>query len=326
MATEKLKFTQSNYLWSPQSEADIMVPLCKICFQTSEYNIQQSSRTEYISSLQLLNHTRNSINQLGFEIINTPLSGVCAWEAVALNISKNIPNSIQQFECYSINGVAELVKLYRLDKQTSVTDVQSTNIGRVLTTCKLLFLKILLVSNLFIVIARKFWVSALDKSTVIELQKEILTSVYPTLKKFAQQSEEHSDLGDIKDLNKTDFKTMKLEFNRKVWKQICTANQTIWHEGEVSYYFISFFSSYVLNYPVFIWTVSRETGDLLLTEVIATGNMEHRPVLNLFNPIIHIQQTGEGNQSHYQALKRTFSLDLKHFQEFIDVAKYNIIY
>ena len=114
-----------------------MVPLCQKCFQPSEYNLTQSYKTKYISSLQLSNHSRNSFKQLGFEIIDTPYSGVCSWEAVALNISKNIPNSIQHFECYSNIGVSELVKLYRLDKQNPVAaDIKKTNLGRVLTTCK----------------------------------------------------------------------------------------------------------------------------------------------------------------------------------------------
>ena len=137
LATEKIVFEQSNYLWCPQSLADTMVPLCKICFQSSEFNLSSFSKATYISSLHCLTQCRKSFSELGFEIINTPYSGVCAWEAVALNITKNFTDSIQHIEQHYLNkGVTELVRLNRLDKQSIIKDAKKTNLSKVLTTCK----------------------------------------------------------------------------------------------------------------------------------------------------------------------------------------------
>ena len=113
---------------------------------------------------------------------------------------------------------------------------------------------------------------------------------------------------------------------RTIWSRVINNTNTMWHSGDISYYFISFFSLYVLGFPVFLWTMHKETRKLRLQEIIPITVGDSRPITNMYTPIVHIQQKGKGNQSHYQALSRSFALQPEHFAEFVDLSNYNIIH
>ena len=170
----------------------------------------------------------------------------------------------------------------------------------------------------------------MDNDTVNAFIASDFKQLYPNMLKFCIMVKQGLQaFYTVKQLETKGSKLLPIENAaqlRTMWSKVVEKTKTMWHLGDISYYFISFFSLYVLGFPVFLWRMHKETRKLQLQEIIPISEGDSRPILNMFSPIVHIQQTGKGTQSHYQALSRSFALQPEHFTDFIDITNYNIIY
>ena len=134
LATKKLDFKQSNFLWRA-TKLDDSIPLCNTCFKNSEYAISPESQLKYCNKLINKNKTKMNLSQLGFSVIDTPYSGLCSWEGVALSVLTDNPVYVKEFQIFEklcLKGVIELVQLTLNDKKPHP---RQTQLGKVLEVC-----------------------------------------------------------------------------------------------------------------------------------------------------------------------------------------------
>ena len=93
---------------------DSSIPLCSVCFKGTEYAASPESKARYVEKLKRKNLTKKNLLQLGFSIIDTPYSGLCSWEGVALSVLTDNPayaRNCRSYQHLCLLGVIELVQL-----------------------------------------------------------------------------------------------------------------------------------------------------------------------------------------------------------------------
>ena len=122
------------------TKLDPAIPLCNDCYKDSAFAVTPESKSKYVAKLIKKNLTKTNLLQLGFSVIDTPYSGLCSWEGVALSILYDNPvyfNNPQSYQRLCLRGVMELLQLTFSEKNLIP---KKTKLGKVLEVCMYLII------------------------------------------------------------------------------------------------------------------------------------------------------------------------------------------